>query len=33
MYGGDFVCFVIYVFMFSATVYDNTVTNNVGDGF
>ena len=33
MYGGDFACPAIHVFMSSATVYDNTVTNNAGDGF
>ena len=32
MYGGDFPCPAIHVFMSSATIYDNTVTNNAGDG-
>ncbi len=32
MYGGDFPCPAIHVFMSSATLYDNTVTNNGGDG-
>ncbi|RJU90241.1 MAG: right-handed parallel beta-helix repeat-containing protein [Candidatus Poseidoniales archaeon] len=32
MYGGDFPCPAIHVFMSSATLYDNTVTNNAGDG-
>ena len=33
MYGGDFACPAIHVFMSSATVYDNTIVNNDGDGF
>jgi hypothetical protein len=33
MYGGDFACPAVHVFMSSATVYDNTITNNAGDGF
>lgn len=33
LYGGDFACPAIHVFMSSATIYDNTVTNNAGDGF
>jgi hypothetical protein len=33
MYGGDFACPAIHVFMSSATLYDNTVVNNAGDGF
>ena len=32
MYDGDFPCPAIHVFMSSATIYDNTVTNNGGDG-
>jgi len=32
MYGGDFACPAIHIFMSSATIYDNTVTNNGGDG-
>ncbi|MBT5843843.1 MAG: right-handed parallel beta-helix repeat-containing protein [Euryarchaeota archaeon] len=32
MYGGDFACPAIHMFMSSATLYDNTVTNNGGDG-
>jgi hypothetical protein len=32
MYDGDFQCPAIHVFMSSATLYDNTVTNNGGDG-
>ena len=31
MYGGDFSCPAIHVFMASATIEDNTVTNNQGD--
>ena len=33
MYGGDFPCPAFHVFMSSATFMDNTVTNNIGDGF
>ena len=33
LYGGDFPCPAIHVFMSSATLYDNTITNNAGDGF
>ena len=33
MYGGDFPCPAFHVYMSSATFMDNTVTNNVGDGF
>ncbi|MAH29640.1 MAG: hypothetical protein CL959_03045 [Euryarchaeota archaeon] len=32
MYGGDFNCPAIHVFTSSATIVDNTVTNNAGDG-
>ena len=32
LYGGEFACPAIHVFMSSATLYDNTVTNNGGDG-
>ena len=32
-YGGDFPCPAFHVYMSSATFIDNTVTNNVGDGF
>ena len=32
MYGGDFPCPAIHVFTSSATIVDNTVTNNAGDG-
>ena len=32
MYDGDFACPAIHMFMASATLYDNTVTNNGGDG-
>ncbi len=33
MYGGDFPCPAFHVYMSSATFIDNTVTNNLGDGF
>lgn len=33
MYGGDFPCPAFHVYMSSATFMDNTVTNNIGDGF
>ncbi len=33
MYGGDFPCPALHVFMSSATFIDNTVTGNIGDGF
>ena len=33
MYGGDFPCPAFHVYMSSATFIDNTVTNNMGDGF
>lgn len=33
MYGGDFPCPAFHVYMSSATFMDNTVTNNLGDGF
>ncbi len=33
MYGGDFPCPAFHVYMSSATFIDNTVTNNIGDGF
>ncbi|MFL2968597.1 MAG: right-handed parallel beta-helix repeat-containing protein [Candidatus Poseidoniaceae archaeon] len=33
MYGGDFACPAFHVYMSSATFIDNTVTNNMGDGF
>ena len=33
MYDGDFACPAIHVFMSSATLYDNTIVNNGGDGF
>ena len=33
MYGGDFPCPALHVYMSSATFYNNTVTNNIGDGF
>ena len=32
MYGGDFNCPAIHIFSSSATIVDNTVTNNAGDG-
>ena len=32
MYGGDFLCPAIHVFTSSATIVDNTITNNAGDG-
>lgn len=32
MYGGDFNCPAIHVFSSSASIVDNTVTNNAGDG-
>ena len=31
MYGGDFACPAIHVFMASATIVNNRVTNNMGD--
>jgi len=31
MYGGDFPCPAVHVFMSSATVYDNTISGNQGD--
>ena len=31
MYGGDFACPAVHVFRSSATVMDNTISNNVGD--
>ena len=31
MYGGDFACPAVHVFMSSATILDNTISNNVGD--
>ena len=33
MYGGDFPCPAFHVYMSSASFIDNTVTNNIGDGF
>ena len=33
MYGGDFPCPAFHLFMTSGTFIDNTVTNNLGDGF
>ena len=32
MYGGDFNCPAIHIFSSSATIVDNTITNNAGDG-
>ena len=32
MYDGDFLCPAVHVFMSSATIYDNTIVNNAGDG-
>ena len=32
MYDGDFTCPAIHIFSSSATIVDNTVTNNAGDG-
>jgi len=31
MYGGDFQCPAIHIFRTSATLYNNTITNSVGD--
>ena len=31
MYGGDFPCPAVHVFMSSATIYDNTISGNQGD--
>ena len=32
MYGGDFNCPALHIFSSSATIVDNTITNNAGDG-